>query len=124
MAYAFVDRILWSVCVSWFVFACATCKAGPLSRLLSWEGMIPLGRLSFGVYLLHVPIQTLSYNIARERRFYSHYTLVSSCFAVLIWSYILSYLMFVACEGPTAKLGSVALSASPTPNGAIARART
>nr|XP_037280532.1 nose resistant to fluoxetine protein 6-like [Rhipicephalus microplus] len=104
MAYAFIDRILWSVCVSWFVFACATCKAGPLSRLLSWEGMIPLGRLSFGVYLLHVPIQTLSYNIARERRFYSHYTLVSSCFAVLIWSYILSYLMFVACEGPTANL--------------------
>ncbi|XP_075751645.1 nose resistant to fluoxetine protein 6-like [Rhipicephalus microplus] len=110
MAYAFIDRILWSMCVSWFVFACATCKAGPLSRFLSWEGMLPLSRLSFGVYLLHSPIQTLSYYIARERIFFSHYTLVSSCFSVLIWSYILSYLMFVACDGPTANLEALLLA--------------
>ncbi|XP_037519333.2 nose resistant to fluoxetine protein 6 [Rhipicephalus sanguineus] len=107
MAYAFTDRILWSVCVSWFVFACATCRAGPISRFLSWEGLLPLSRLSFGVYLLHLPIQTLSYYIARERTFFSHYTMVSACFAVLIWSYILSYLMFIACEGPTANLDAL-----------------
>ncbi|KAL3222510.1 hypothetical protein MRX96_004967 [Rhipicephalus microplus] len=110
MAYAFIDRILWSMCVSWFVFACATCKAGPLSRFLSWEGMLPLSRLSFGVYLLHSPIQTLSYYVARERIFFSHYTLVSSCFSVLIWSYILSYLMFIACDGPTANLEALLLA--------------
>ncbi|XP_049528324.1 nose resistant to fluoxetine protein 6-like isoform X2 [Dermacentor silvarum] len=104
MAHAFTDRILWSVCVAWFMFACATSRAGPLSRFLSWEGLLPLSRLSFGAYLLHVPIQTLSYFIARERTFFSHYTLVSSCFAAIIWSYVLSYLMFIACEGPTANL--------------------
>ncbi|XP_077486043.1 nose resistant to fluoxetine protein 6-like [Amblyomma americanum] len=104
MFYAFADRILWSVCLAWFVFACTTRKAEPLRCMLSWQGLLPLSRLSFGVYLLHSPIQMLSFHIARERTFFSHYTLVSASFAVLIWSYVLSYVMFIVCEGPTTNL--------------------
>uniref|UniRef100_V5IDK1 Uncharacterized protein n=2 Tax=Ixodes ricinus TaxID=34613 RepID=V5IDK1_IXORI len=44
------------------------------------------------------------YHIARERIFFSHFTLVSQCFSVLVWSYLLSYLMFIACEAPTGHL--------------------
>lgn len=104
MLYAFTDRILWSICLSWFVFACASNRAGPVSRFLSWEGFLPLSRLSFGVYLIHSPFFLLSSHIARERIFYSHYTLVSACFSVIVWCYILAYMMFVACEGPISKL--------------------
>ncbi|XP_037509533.1 uncharacterized protein LOC119386275 [Rhipicephalus sanguineus] len=46
----------------------------------------------------------MMYHIARERIFFSHFTLVSQCFAVVVWSYILSYFLFIACEGPTGHL--------------------
>ncbi|XP_075535450.1 uncharacterized protein LOC142571032 [Dermacentor variabilis] len=46
----------------------------------------------------------LIYYTSRERIFFSHFTLVSQCFSVVIWSYILSYFLFISCEGPTATL--------------------
>ncbi|KAL1438075.1 hypothetical protein MTO96_010417 [Rhipicephalus appendiculatus] len=101
---AFTDRILWSVCVAWFVFTCATDRGGFVNRFLCWSPFVPLSRLSFGVYLIHSPFYILMYHIARERIFFSHFTLVSQCFAVVVWSYILSYFLFIACEGPTGHL--------------------
>ncbi|KAH6944363.1 hypothetical protein HPB50_002753 [Hyalomma asiaticum] len=104
MFYAFTDRILWSICVAWFVFTCATGRGGVVNRFLSWNGFVPLSRLSFGVYLIHSPFFILMYHIARERVFFSHFTLVSQCFAVVVWSYILSYFLFIACDAPTGHL--------------------
>ncbi|XP_050051461.1 nose resistant to fluoxetine protein 6-like [Dermacentor andersoni] len=104
MFYAFTDRIFWSICVAWFVFTCATGRGGIVNRFLSWNGFVPLSRLSFGVYLIHSPFYILMYHIARERVFFSHFTLVSQCFAVMVWSYILSYFLFIACDAPTGHL--------------------
>ncbi|KAH9360609.1 hypothetical protein HPB48_007570 [Haemaphysalis longicornis] len=102
--YAFTDRIFWSICVAWFVFTCATGRGGIVNRFLSWNGFVPLSRLSFGVYLIHSPFYIVMYNISRERIFFSHFTLVSQCFSVFVWSYILSYFLFIACDAPTGHL--------------------
>lgn len=102
--YAFTDRIFWSISVAWITFACSTGRGGILNQFLSWEGFVPLSRLSFGVYLIHYPFFILKYHIARERTFFSHFSLVSQWFSVLVWSYLLSYLMFVACDAPTGRL--------------------
>ncbi|KAL1438074.1 hypothetical protein MTO96_010416 [Rhipicephalus appendiculatus] len=118
MFYAFTDRILWSICVAWFVFTCSTGRGGIVNRFLSWNGFVPLSRLSFGVYLIHSPFFILMYNIARERVFFSHFTLKKSVLGVnsanhagypnaspsLVWSYILSYFLFIACDAPTGHL--------------------
>ncbi|KAM7304861.1 nose resistant to fluoxetine protein 6 [Ixodes scapularis] len=99
--FAFSDRMVWSVCLAWITFACSTGRGGILNRFLSWDGFVPLSRLSFGVYLIHFPFYLFTYHIARERVFFSHFTLVSQCFSVLVWSHLLSYFMFIACEAPT-----------------------
>lgn len=101
---AFFDRILWSVCLSWITLACATGRGGYINKFLSWNAFVPLSRLTFGVYLIHAPFIILFLHISRERILFSHFTLVSLCFAVLLWSYCLTYLMFVLCEAPTAQL--------------------
>ncbi|KAM7304860.1 nose resistant to fluoxetine protein 6 [Ixodes scapularis] len=99
--FAFSDRMVWSICLAWITFACSTGRGGILNRFLSWDGFVPLSRLSFGVYIIHFPFYLFTYHIARERVFFSHFTLVSQCFSVLVWSYLLSYFMFIACEAPT-----------------------
>ncbi|CAN8019015.1 unnamed protein product, partial [Ixodes persulcatus] len=104
LCFAFFDRILWSVSVAWIIFACSTGRGGILNRFLSWGAFVPFSKLSFGVYLIHMPFLDLQSHIARERTFFSHFTLVSKCFSTLVWSYLLSYLLFVSCEAPTGRL--------------------
>ncbi|XP_049267830.1 nose resistant to fluoxetine protein 6 [Rhipicephalus sanguineus] len=113
MVTAFIDRILWSVCIAWFWFTCTTGRGGFVNRFLSWNGFVPLGRLSFGVYLIHLPFYNLMHRISRERRFFSHFVLVSNCFVVLVWSYILSYILCVTCELPTAHLEKLVFVRDP-----------
>ncbi|XP_037509515.2 nose resistant to fluoxetine protein 6 [Rhipicephalus sanguineus] len=93
--------------MAWIWFACTTGRGGFVNRFLSWNALVPLGRLSFGVYLIHVPFYHLMHRISRERRFYSHFVLVSNCFIVLVWSYILSFILSIACELPTVHLEKV-----------------
>lgn len=101
---AFFDRIMWSLLLLWITLACATGRGGYLNSFLSWNAFVPLSRLTFGVYLIHAPFIFLVLHISRERILYSHFTLVSMCFSILMWSYCLAYLAFILCEAPTAQL--------------------
>ncbi|XP_050051610.1 nose resistant to fluoxetine protein 6-like [Dermacentor andersoni] len=104
LSIAFFDRILWSLCWAWITFACATGRGGFVGTFLSWSAFTPLSRLTFGVYIIHLPFLQLSLHIARERLFFSHFFVVSFFFTLLVWSYLLSYLLFIFCEAPTGKL--------------------
>ncbi|KAH6945047.1 hypothetical protein HPB50_006968 [Hyalomma asiaticum] len=79
-----------------------------ICKFLSWNAFVPLSRLAFGVYLIHVPFIQLFFHISRERVPLLHYMVVSVVFTALMWSYLLSYLLFVFCEAPTAKLDKLA----------------
>ncbi|XP_075543165.1 nose resistant to fluoxetine protein 6-like [Dermacentor variabilis] len=100
----FFDRILWSMFLMWVTLACATGRGGFLCKFLAWNAFVPLSRLAFGVYLIHVPFIQLLLHISRERILFFHFIVISLVFTALVWSYLLSYLLFIFCEGPTAKL--------------------
>ncbi|XP_077501063.1 nose resistant to fluoxetine protein 6-like isoform X1 [Amblyomma americanum] len=101
---AFFDRILWSVFLSWITVACATGRGGFVNTFLSWSPFTPLSRLAFGVYLIHLLFIQLFLCISRERLFFSHFFAVSLFFTTIVWSYLLSYLLFICCEAPTGRL--------------------
>lgn len=101
---AFFDRILWSIFLTWVTLACATGRGGFLCTFLSWSAFTPLSRLTFGVYIVHLPFVQLSLHISRERMHYSHFFMVSFFFGVLVWSYVISYFIFIFCEAPTGRL--------------------
>ncbi|XP_037505113.2 nose resistant to fluoxetine protein 6 [Rhipicephalus sanguineus] len=101
---AFIDRLMWSFCIGWTVFACSTRRGGVLWNFLSWRAFVPLSRLCFGIYIVHVPLFFIKSNIARERIFYSHFTLVLQTFAVFVTSSLLSLTIYLACEAPVGRL--------------------
>ncbi|KAK8759178.1 hypothetical protein V5799_003193 [Amblyomma americanum] len=101
---AFFDRILWSIFMAWVTLACASGRGGFLCTFLSWGAFAPMARLAFGVYLVHLPFIQLVLHISRERMFLSHFIVASFCFSTLVWSYIVSYFLFIFCEAPTGKL--------------------
>ncbi|XP_077527604.1 nose resistant to fluoxetine protein 6-like [Haemaphysalis longicornis] len=109
LSLAFFDRILWSVCLMWITLACATGRGGFLCTFLSWSALAPLSRLAFGVYIVHWPFLNLVLQITPERMFFSYFVVVSFFFSVLLWSYLLSYLLFVFCEAPAVRLSKLIL---------------
>lgn len=100
----FFDRILWCIFLMWVTLACATGRGGFLGKFLAWNAFVPLSRLAFGVYLIHVPFIQLMLHTSRERVLFSHFIVISLVFTALVWSYLLSYFMLLFCEAPTAKL--------------------
>uniref|UniRef100_A0A131YJ25 Nose resistant-to-fluoxetine protein N-terminal domain-containing protein n=1 Tax=Rhipicephalus appendiculatus TaxID=34631 RepID=A0A131YJ25_RHIAP len=109
LSFAFSERLLWSVWLAWLTFACSTGRGGFIAKWLSWSAFVPFSRLSFGVYLLHVPYYYIRLNVTRERIFFSHYTMVTQYFGALVASYLLSYILFVACEAPTGRIEKLLL---------------
>lgn len=109
---SFIDRMMWSLCISWTVFACATRRGGPLCSLLSWKAFVPLSRLCFGIYIVHVPFFFIKSSMARERIFYSHFTLVLQTLGVFVASSLLSLAIYFACEAPVGRLEKLFLMSS------------
>lgn len=110
-----VNGLCCAVFVGWLVFACSTGRGGVASRLLSWKALVPLSRLSFGVYCIHVPAYYYYFALSRERIFYSHFTLVLLSFGVFGLSSILSFVTFLACDAPVGRLEKQVLMPSNLP---------
>ncbi|KAL1424882.1 hypothetical protein MTO96_019744 [Rhipicephalus appendiculatus] len=69
----FFDRILWSICLAWLTLACATGRGGPVNKILSWNAFVPLSKLSYGVYLIHLPFLELMMHSSRERVYFCEF---------------------------------------------------
>lgn len=104
---AFSDRILWSVFIAWVTLACSSGRGGFIGRFFSWNAFVPLSKLSFGVYLIHLPFMHLMLHASKERVYWSMFNVSTLGFGVLVWSFLLSYLAYLVCEGPTSKLNSL-----------------
>ncbi|XP_069123539.1 nose resistant to fluoxetine protein 6-like [Argopecten irradians] len=52
--YNAVHRSVWGMCVCWVIFACVTGNGGVVNDFLSWKLFVPLGRLSYCIYLTHI----------------------------------------------------------------------
>ncbi|XP_064459087.1 nose resistant to fluoxetine protein 6-like [Ornithodoros turicata] len=100
----FFQRALWSMWLAWLTFACATARGGMICSFLSWGAFAPLSRLSYGVYLIQVPYYFVRDYTARERIFYSDFTVITQFFGATVWCYLLSYFLFIACEAPVGRL--------------------
>ncbi|KAH7957783.1 hypothetical protein HPB52_022665 [Rhipicephalus sanguineus] len=107
---AFFDRILWSVFLIWVTLACSTGRGGFVNKLLSWNVFVAPSKLSFGVYLIHMPFIRLSLQASRERLFWSTFNVASMYFSVLAWSYVLAYFTYLVCEAPTTVLDKLAFA--------------
>ncbi|KAH7960479.1 hypothetical protein HPB49_020150 [Dermacentor silvarum] len=101
---SFFDRILWSVFLVWITLACSSGRGGFVSRFLSWNAFVPLSKLTFGVYLIHFPFVHLMLHASRERILWSHFNVITLWFATLVWSFLLAYIAFLACDAPSTTL--------------------
>jgi peptidoglycan/LPS O-acetylase OafA/YrhL len=56
LLYQSTSKTLWTIGVAYIIFACLTSRARIINSFLSWWVWIPLARLSFGAFLVHIPL--------------------------------------------------------------------
>ena len=48
------SHLMWGICLTWTVFACCRGLGGIVNDILSWPGWIPISKVSFMTYLVHM----------------------------------------------------------------------
>ncbi|XP_062550333.1 nose resistant to fluoxetine protein 6-like [Armigeres subalbatus] len=89
-----LKHVVWACGVAWIIFACANGYGGPVNSVLSLRVWQPLGKLSYCLYLLHLPMQTVLTASTRTVRSFSDFRAIHTfwgefCLTVLaavVWT--------------------------------------
>ncbi|XP_071944609.1 O-acyltransferase like protein-like [Antedon mediterranea] len=98
--YTTVSRFAWSAAVGWVAFACSTGYGGYVNTLLSWKLWGPLGRMSYGAYLVHPDIVMTNIYIMKTSFHYTIPNLSYFFMSMVVLSYAYGFLMSLLVEGP------------------------
>ncbi|KAG9510271.1 O-acyltransferase like protein [Fragariocoptes setiger] len=102
--YVACHRTLWTALVAWVVFACATGCASHVNVLLSSQVFVPLSRLSYSIYLVHLPvIMFRSLNI-RHTLEWNDINMLWEASGNLVASVLVAYLVNILFESPILNL--------------------
>ena len=65
--YGGFHRLAWALALSWVILACIKGAGGPVNSILSWPAWVPLARMSFAIYLLHMSVMNTVNSYASYR---------------------------------------------------------
>lgn len=85
-------------------------KTGFVNILLSWKVFIPLGRLTYCVYLIHLNYIIFYYAHARKPGYYTTYEVIHGYFGILMTSFLLAFFVSVTIEAPLLNLEKLMFS--------------
>ena len=93
-------RILWSICVCYLIFACAHDSGGPMNTFLSLPMWQPISRLSYAIYLIHVPIiKTILYS-TETPLYFDGFTVFQNFISYFVLSTFIAIPLTLAFELP------------------------
>ncbi|XP_070534768.1 O-acyltransferase like protein-like [Ptychodera flava] len=98
--YLSTHRFLLSVCIGWVIFACATGNGGPVDQFLSWRGWLPLARVNYCAYLLHLTVILMYTWGLKYLWFYSDFNMAVVSIAMVAITYALAVVFTMVIEIP------------------------
>ncbi|XP_037294350.1 nose resistant to fluoxetine protein 6 [Manduca sexta] len=108
-------RFIWACGLGWVIFACAKGYGGPVNWFLSlylWK--LP-ARLSYGVYLLHMPLILILQGSWVKSQYFSEYDSTSRFMAVTMMSFMLSFFMTIIIDSAFSTILKMFLTGKSTP---------
>jgi peptidoglycan/LPS O-acetylase OafA/YrhL len=134
LTYGPLHRTAWAFVIGWIIFACSRgyggiqysilkfnsfllkityiCPKGFVNRFLSWKGFLPLGRLTYCVYLIHYDYLTVFNSAIRKQYYYTMFGTVITCFGVLVFCFGLAFVAAVTIEASFLNLEKLVFSSS------------
>ncbi|GFO30235.1 nose resistant to fluoxetine protein 6-like [Plakobranchus ocellatus] len=110
MVHETLSRPVWAMILGWIVVACATGHGGFINSILSWEGFLPLSRLTYCAYLIHLTLMSYEFFTADSTSLFTMTNLIYRFFGFYIMSYAVAFLLAVGVEAPMLGLEKVVLT--------------
>ncbi|XP_023289003.1 nose resistant to fluoxetine protein 6, partial [Orussus abietinus] len=98
--YPVASRTLWGIGIAWIIFACLQKSSGPVSKFLSLPIFIPLSRLSYCIYLVHVILQCMRVAARRTPMYFSRSLVFTSFLSSLVMSIVIGLFFSMLFESP------------------------
>ncbi|KAK7094202.1 hypothetical protein V1264_007855 [Littorina saxatilis] len=98
--YESVGRPLWAACVAWIIFACHNNRGGFINSILSWEGFLPLSRLTYAAYLVHPIVMMLHAYSKRALYYIDDFDMVYLFLGHSAVTYFTAFLFSLVAEAP------------------------
>ncbi|KAG0422586.1 hypothetical protein HPB47_001592 [Ixodes persulcatus] len=108
-AYAGTHRLGWGLCLAWVVVACVSGRGGIVNTILSSRLLVPISRLSYSIYVLHVPLVWLRMWTIRERILISFMPMFYNGMGTFILSLVVAFLGTLFFERSLTAVKDVAL---------------
>ncbi|KAL1417317.1 hypothetical protein MTO96_006195 [Rhipicephalus appendiculatus] len=102
--YGGFHRLVWTVGLVWPAYACATGRGGLLNAFFSWKPFLPLSRLVYCVYLVHVPLLYLRMGILKTHISLNEFFQLNTAIGLFGISLFLAYLLYLSTEAPVMHL--------------------
>lgn len=99
--YDSLKRISWCLALAWIIIACHLTYGGIVKQFLSLSIWLPISKLSFCIYLIHLPIQTIYLSSIRSPQFFSNFRAIYKFFGDFGVSFFVSYVWAILFEYPT-----------------------
>ncbi|XP_035212217.1 nose resistant to fluoxetine protein 6-like [Stegodyphus dumicola] len=107
VAYASLSKQTWALGMAWVVICCVTGHGGIVNTILSWKAFVPLGRLTFAVYLLHPIVQAVFMGNKTTLTQPDHFIIVYYFFGHLIVTFVLGAIISMIFEAPFMNLEKI-----------------
>ncbi|GBM36607.1 Nose resistant to fluoxetine protein 6 [Araneus ventricosus] len=98
--YAAVHRQAWAIALAWMIYACCAGQGGMINSLFTWKGFIPMERLCYLAYMLHIPLMYYQGGVQRERMFMGHYNQIMCFLSYATLSFVLASVCYLFFQVP------------------------
>lgn len=99
-AYQILSRPMWSMAILWLIFLCSTGQGGIVNRILSSSLWLPLARLNYAAYLIHITVIFITVFNQSNPLYYQFMTCLNSYVSQLIFSYLAAIIVVIFLETP------------------------
>ncbi|CAG9762434.1 unnamed protein product [Ceutorhynchus assimilis] len=95
-----ISRSTWTLGIVWMVWACINGYGGPINWVLSLHVFRVLGKISYGMYLLHMGMQYMISGAAKMPGYFSDFGSVAAALSDLVIMVIAGYIFTILFEAP------------------------
>ena len=99
-----LHRVGWGLAVGWVILACVKGAGGPVNTFLSWRAWAPLARMSYVMYLVHIPVITYYETLPSYTVTANHPMIIYYLLWVLSVSALIAYICVIGFEMPLAHM--------------------
>jgi peptidoglycan/LPS O-acetylase OafA/YrhL len=109
-------RVAWCMAVGWIIIACQLNCGGFVKRFLTLSIWMPISKLSYCIYLVHILIQLVYMASIRSPMYFSDFRVIYKFFGDFAMAFIFAFLIAVTFEYPTLRIIKILIDRKGTSN--------